>query len=103
VIRAWWFSRTRPEADPSADELGAISASLASMRGGARYEASRTLREMRRLMTLRQRTRHHVYYTADDDSACAGSTICNTTLARISLVDTYARAPALTCGVDRWR
>ena len=66
AIRAWWLEN-RPEApDLFVDELGAAIRKLGILpRGGARYEAT-TLREMRRLMM--PRTRHHVYYTVDDNS-----------------------------------
>lgn len=66
AIRARWIDNRLAAPDLFADELGAALRKLAvTPRSGAPYEATH-LREARRV--LMPRTRHHVYYTVDDDS-----------------------------------
>ena len=65
TIRAWWAGNRTATPDLFVDELAAALRKLgAAPRIGARYEAPR-IREMRRV--LLPRTRHHVYYTVDDE------------------------------------
>ncbi|APR78142.1 Hypothetical protein A7982_03489 [Minicystis rosea] len=66
TIRAWWAEHRETAPDLFVDELGAALRKLGiAPRIGARYEAPR-VREMRRV--LLPRTRHHVYYTVDDET-----------------------------------
>jgi plasmid stabilization system protein ParE len=66
TIRAWWLEHRPAAPNLFVDELGAALRKLGAMPHiGARYEAA-ALPEMRRV--LLPRTRHHVYYTADDDT-----------------------------------
>jgi len=66
ACEAWWIENRAAAPDLFVEELGAAIRKLGSLpRIGARYEASGA-REMRRV--LLPRTRHHVYYTVDDDA-----------------------------------
>jgi plasmid stabilization system protein ParE len=66
VGHAWWIENRAAVPDLFVDELGgAISKLGAVPRLGARYDAP-GFREMRRV--LMPRTRHHAYYTVDDEA-----------------------------------
>lgn len=65
AIRAWWIKNRTAAPNLFVDELGAAIRKLGiAPHAGARYGAE-DLREMRRMLMMR--TRHHVYYTVDDD------------------------------------
>ena len=66
AIRAWWIENRAAAPDLFIDELGAAIRKLgATPRIGSRYDAP-GLREMRRM--LMPRTRHHVYYTVNEEA-----------------------------------